>query len=50
MVTVELAAKPVPVTFDVFPTIPLLEDKEIDEFIVNGLLAESADASVAVTV
>ena len=46
----ELAAKPVPVTFNVFPTIPLLEDKEIDEFIVNGLLAESADASVAVTV
>ena len=50
MVTVELAAKPVPVTVSVVPTWPVYGDKEVDEITLNVLLAKSPDASVAVTV
>ena len=50
MVTVELAAKPVPVTVSVVPTWPVYGDKEVDEITLNVLLAKSPDASLAVIV
>ncbi len=50
IVMVEEAAKPVPDTVTVEPTIPLVELSVIEAMMLNAAVAECEDASVAVTV